>query len=120
MTYTSPDQIHDVFADAFAAGDIDALLALYEDGAVQLQRDGSVISGQDNLRAVFTQLLSLGLTMSGKQQHAIVAGDLALTSTRYELPTPDGTGTTTMSTAEVSHRQPDGTWRVVIDAPSFA
>jgi uncharacterized protein (TIGR02246 family) len=120
MNYESPDQIHSVFAEAFAAGDVDALLDLYEDGAVQLQRDGSVLSGRDNLRAVFTQLLSLGLTMSGKQQHAIVAGDLALTSTRYELPTSDGAGMTTMSTAEVSHRQPDGTWRIVIDAPSFA
>jgi hypothetical protein len=48
---------------------------------------------------------------SGDQRPCIVAGDLALTSTRL----PDGS-----VTAEVARRQGDGTWLWVIDPFSMA
>lgn len=45
-------------------------------------------------------------TSRGKQSAAVVSGDLALVSTDF----PDGS-----ITAKVARRQPDGTWRWVID-----
>lgn len=76
--------------------------------AGQLQRDGSVFAGEDDLRAVFGQLLDAGVTMQGEQGYSIVAGDLALTSTRYEVPTTDSAGNDVplaMVSAEVSRRR---------------
>ncbi len=123
MSYAQPDDLHTTFAAAFAAGDVASLVDLYEDGAVQVQQDGTIVTGRDGLTDVFTRLLAAGLTMQGDPQKAIVADDIALTSTHYEFPAvgSDGSRTVThVATAEVARRQADGSWRVVIDAPGFA
>jgi len=123
VTYTHPEQLHDAFAEAFNSGNPDALIDLYEPDAIQLGPSGQVISGRDQLRSVFVGLLAAGITLQGTQVKALVAGDLALTSTRYavDTPAPDGAQRTALvHTAEVSRRQSDGSWRVVIDAPGFA
>lgn len=119
MALSHPDQMHAVFGAAIAAHDVDTLVDLYETGAVQLQQDGTLINDHQALRVAFTHLLESDMSLQGKQQTAIITGDLALTSTHYEIPTTDG-GTTRMVTAEVSRRQADGTWLIVIDAPYFA
>jgi hypothetical protein len=62
------------------------------------------------IRQFYEQLLSDRPTFTaGPQRPALLNGDWALTSTR----TPAG------ATAEVAHRQPDGTWRWVIDQPNI-
>lgn len=123
MTFHHPDELHATFAQALAAGDVDALVDLYETGAAQRQPDGGVLQGREQLGAVFAALLATGLDMQGEQRTTLVADDISLTSTRYQVPSegPDGQPVTTaVVTAEVSRRQGDGTWRVVIDAPAFA
>ena len=119
MSFTHPDELHVAFAEAFQAGDVRSLLDLYEAGAVQVHPDGTK-TDRDGLAEVFTQLLASGVTLHGDPQKAVVAGDLALTSTRYTIDDSDRPGgSRTVATAEVSRRQPDGSWRVVIDVPSF-
>ena len=118
MSFTHPDHLHAAFAAAFRAGDVPTLVDLYEDDAVQVQPDGTT-AGHDRLTAVFTGLLAAGLTMDGEPQRAIVAGDIALTSTHYTWG-GGADGQRRVATAEVSRRQPDGSWRLVIDVPAFA
>lgn len=120
MSFAHPDGLHTAFAVAFQTHDVAALVNLYEDGAVQIQQDGVAITGPDALADVFTDLLASGLTMQGDPQQAIVVGDLALTSTHYTFGADGSEGVRTVATAEVSRRQPDGSWRVVIDVPGFA
>ena len=123
MSFTQPDDLHATFAAAFKAGDVDSIVDLYEAGAVQVQPDGTLATGRDNLAESFKHLLAAGLTMQGAPQKAVIAGDLALTSTHYEFPSkgPDGSATVThVATAEISRRQADGSWRLVIDSPAFA
>ncbi len=119
MSFTHPDGLHAAFAAAFKTGDVAALIDLYEDQAVQIQQDGVAVTGRDALVDVFTHLLASGLTMQGDPQPAVVVGDLALTSTHYTVGADAPGGASTFVTAEVSRRQPDGTWRVVIDVPGF-
>ena len=118
MPFRTPDDLHAAFAAAFQAADTDALVDLYEDGAVQVQADGST-TGRDGLSKVFDNLLAAGLAMRGDPRAAIIIGDLALTSTRYASDSDDSEGQTIV-TAEVSRRQSDGSWKVVIDVPFFA
>ena len=123
MSFTEPDELHTTFAAAFRAGDVGSLVDLYEADAAQVQPDGTIVTGHDKLAASFTGMLQAGMTMQGDPQKAVIVGDIALTSTHYQYSTdaPDGSRTVThVATAEVSRRQADGSWRLVIDSPAFA
>jgi len=89
------------------AGDVAGMVALYEPDAVLDPGDGRLIRGSAALSAFFAASIADGQRYAiGTQNPSLVAGDLALTSTTQ----PDGS-----VTAEVARRQPDGTWRWVID-----
>ena len=105
-----PEDLGKFFLERANAGDVDGVVALYEPGAVLASPAGQLATGQQEIRRVYTQLLAgRPVFSSAGQSPAIIQGDLALTSTR--LP---GGG----ATAEVARRQPDGTWRWVIDQPA--
>lgn len=120
MSFTDPGSMHDAFAAAMADQDVEALLDLYEPGAITALPDGSRIADREARRGMFAGLLASGAAMDGTQRLVLIAGDLALTSTTYEQGTQAGDEPTTVQTAEVARRQPDGSWRVVIDAPAFS
>ncbi len=93
------------------SGDVEGMVELYEPDAVLHKSSGGVAVGSDAIRAFYTELLSTGRKFSlGDQRPALITGDLALTSTRL----PNGA-----VTAEVARKQPDGTWRWVIDQPAI-
>jgi ketosteroid isomerase-like protein len=102
-----PEHLERLFVARVNAGDVDGLLDLFEPDAVMAHEDGEVAVGHDSLRPVFEALVASGVQLTlGDQQPVLRFGDLALTSTQLA----DGG-----ITAEVSRRQPDGTWRWVID-----
>lgn len=106
-----PEDLGTFFLERANAGDVEGLVALYEPGAVLAFPPGRLATGHAEIRKVYTELLAGRPTFtSAGRQPAIRHGDLALTSTR--LP---GGG----ATVEVARRQPDGTWRWVIDQPSL-
>ncbi len=72
------------------------------------------------IHAFYRRLLSGGPTFTGDVRPAIRVGGLALTSTQFERGSLDADGQTIAirtATAEVARRQPDGTWRRLIDQP---
>ncbi|HVU09301.1 MAG TPA: nuclear transport factor 2 family protein [Verrucomicrobiae bacterium] len=93
-------------------GDVDGMVELYEPDAVLAASDMTVAKGADQIRTFYTKFLATGVRFNvGEQRPAMLSGELALTSTRL----PNGT-----ITAEVARRQPDGSWRWVIDQPAVA
>lgn len=118
MSLENPQAMHDIFGAAIARQDVDTLVGLYENGAVQVQQDGTTLIGSDDIRAALTRLVETPMKLSGTQTLAVVNDDIALTSTHYQAAQPDADGHVfTMTTAEVTRRQEDGSWRIVIDAP---
>jgi ketosteroid isomerase-like protein len=102
-----PEDLERLFVERVNAGDVDGLVALFEPDAVMAAARGDVATGSRAIRQVLGDLVGSGVTLTlGEQQPTLRAGDLALTSTRLD----DGD-----VTAEVARRQPDGTWRWVID-----
>jgi ketosteroid isomerase-like protein len=102
-----PEDLERLFVERVNAGDVEGLVALFEPGAVMAVAPGKVASGSEAIRQVFEDFVGSGVKLTlGDQQPTLRAGDLALTSTRLH----DGG-----VTAEVARRQPDGTWRWVID-----
>lgn len=121
-TITGPDQIHQAFQQATNSNDVDALVAMYDPDGIAVQLDGGQCTGVVELRAMFTNLTEMIRHIDGRTRKIFVAGDLALTSATWtaEIVLPDGTTTQqTGITAEVSRRQSDGTWKLVIDDPMF-
>ena len=104
-----PEDLSRLFLDRANAGDVEGLAALYEPEAVLALQTGGVAAGTDAIRRACAELLAgRPRFVAGHQRPALVAGDLALTSTRLL----DGGGT-----AEVARHQPDGTWLWVADQP---
>jgi ketosteroid isomerase-like protein len=105
-----PEDLGRYFLERANAGDVEGLVALYEPGAVLASPSGRLSTGHDEIRRVYAELLADRPSFSSAGQQPVIRnGDLALTSTR--LP---GGG----ATVEVARRQPDGSWRWVIDQPA--
>ena len=94
------------------AGDVDGMVGLFEPQAVIDVGGGQFVRGIDAIRAFFAEAVASGRKFQiGEQRAALLAADLALTSTRL----PDGS-----MTAEVARRQKDGTWLWIIDRYSVS
>jgi len=103
-----PEDLGRFFMERGNAGDVEGLVALYEPDAVLAFPRGKVTVGRDEIRRVYVELLATKPKFQGDMQPALRNGDFALTLTRFS----GG------ATAEVAHRQPDGTWLWIIDQPN--
>lgn len=120
MAELPPESAHDAFRTCFQVGDLEGMLALYEDDATLVHADGKSTSGKAAVREMMTGFLALGGEFDLTTRYAIRMGDVALLSNRWTL---RGTGrdgrTLDMSgqTTEVVRRQADGRWLYIIDHP---
>lgn len=118
MPALTPEQIHREFEAAFNAGDLDALLALYEPDAALIAQPGVVATGADEIGPALQAFLDLAGQIKLDTKQVVTVGELAYLTNRWTLTgtNPDGTqlemGATT---AEVARKQDDGTWLYVID-----
>lgn len=120
MPTLPPESAHDEFLRLFRAGDLEGIVALYEDEAVIVNPDGSSASGKPAIREAMKGFLAVGGQMDLKTRYVARNGDLALLSNVWNLRAtgPDGKPLAmTGQTTEVVRRQPDGRWLYVIDHP---
>ncbi|WP_157950397.1 YybH family protein [Pannonibacter carbonis] len=106
--------------DAFAKGDVAGILSTYEPDAVVVPapgaaQSGAVATGTAELAAMFRQFVDAGVAFSYGGHEVVVAGDIALHLMQWTAPGPLG-NTTALSVA-VLRKQPDGTWKMVLDHP---
>lgn len=116
----APESAHRLFEACFNAGDLDGMLALYEEGATFVRGADDYV----NSRAALVEGLRGFLDTRGKirleTRYAVQHGDLALLSNEWTLTGKAADGepfTMTGRTVEVVRRQPDGRWLYVIDHP---
>jgi len=119
MPATEPEHIHGLFEQAFNAGDIDALVALYEPDAALVPQPGTIAEGPAAIRESLRWFLDRGGQISLETKLVLRVGDLAYLANRWSLTggtMPDGSPAELgATTAEVARRQPDGSWLYVID-----
>lgn len=100
---------------AFAAGDVDGVMATYAPSAVVVAEPGRAVAGDGALRAMFADFVSSGVAFTYGAHEVVVAGDTGLHLMSWTAPGPEGP-TTALSIA-VLRRQEDGNWKMVIDHP---
>ena len=105
----------ETMTSAFAAGDIDRVMSTYESGSVVVAQPGQPVSGSQQLRSMFADFVAAGVNFTYGAHDVVIAGDIGLHLMKWTAPGPDG-DRTALSVA-VLRRQPDGTWKMVIDHP---
>lgn len=120
MSEANPESLHSEFQRCFDAGDLDGLMALYEDGATFVTEEGDELRDKAAIRAALAGFLDAGGTMKSRTRYAVRAGDIALLSNEWHFSGtgPDGEAfEMTGRTTEVARLQPDGRWLMVVDHP---
>jgi len=120
MVAKKPEEIDQLFTKAFSAGDLEALVALYEPDAALVPQPGQIVTGRDAIRESLQGFLSLCGEFSLEVKSVVGTGNLALVRADWSLVgTAPGGCLVNLSgrAAEVVRRQPDGTWLYLIDNP---
>jgi ketosteroid isomerase-like protein len=122
MGTESPRQAHERWAEAFAARDVDALLELYEDGAVLVpEPSGEAVAGKAAVHDVLAGFVGMGADFDVQSTRVVDGDGVALVFSKWRLSGgtgPDGNPLDmTGETTDVIRRQPDGTWLFAIDNP---
>jgi uncharacterized protein (TIGR02246 family) len=120
MPARSPEAIHALIAAALNDGDVDAFIALHEPTAtIVVPPDGRRITGRDAIASAIEPVLALRPIMRIEVVDKIQTDELALTHGHWTLAGFDGGQLIEMSGrgTMVSRRQPDSSWRIVLDNP---
>ena len=123
MAARVPEEIDQLFAQAFSAGDLEALVALYEPDAALVPQSGRIVTGREAIREALQGFLTLCGEFRTEVKSVVGTGDLALVRSDWSLVgTAPGGCLVNLSgrASEVVRRQPDGSWLYVIDNPFAA
>ena len=118
---TSIELFSELFVEFVKEGNLEGIVSLYEPNAVFVDRDGKLTSGSSAIRELYRGLFSIKPEFQIQSSTAtIYAGDIALNIGDWQLTgtASDGSKVSDSGRAyDVYRRQPDGTWKVVIDNP---
>ena len=120
MAAKTPEDCDRLFAEALNRGDAAAVAALYESTGV-LALDGGTFTGPDEIRAVLEGMVGAKARIEMNVTRVLRGGDVALVYNDWRMTVtgPDGKPQPSSGKAiEVVRRQPDGTWKYVVDDPN--
>jgi uncharacterized protein (TIGR02246 family) len=123
MAPRNPDELDAEWAEAFNAGDGEALLALYEPGAAFVLPTGEVIEGVDAIAQAVGGFFALKPRIDLQTKKVIRCGDTALVYSSWTVTgtAPDGSAVEMNGEPTVVLReQADGTWKFVLDDPGWS
>ncbi len=110
----SPEDWWPLFQRAMHDGDLDAVLRLYEPGAVFATATGEILTGHAELRTVLGPLATAKADFQFTIRKIIQTGDLALIHSDVRTTRPQATSGYAL---EVLRRQSDGRWLLAIGDP---
>lgn len=108
----TPEEIDTLFAEAMSVGDLDAVMDLYEPGAVFPWPPDVVHEGVDAIRKVWEPFVANKPANEFNVKKVLIADDVAVI---YKSWKTTGEAEVSATAIEVSRRQEDGSWKLVID-----
>jgi ketosteroid isomerase-like protein len=120
MSTATPEQVLEAIVHGINTGNLDSLIPLYEGGAAFATQPGSLAHGTPGIRDALGGFISMKGKLDLTVTRVLEVDDLALVAGTwsFEGTSPDGEPVLLeANNADVLRRQPDGTWRFVIDNP---
>ena len=114
MPARTPEEICTLFQRHTAAGDVDAVLGVYDRDVVFLSEAGEPKRGLEALRAELAPLVAARADFRFTILQVVQSDDIALMHTRWDVSRPRQM---CVHAIEVARRQADGTWRWLIGDP---
>jgi uncharacterized protein (TIGR02246 family) len=117
----NPDDWPRVFENHLNAGDLDAVLALYDSEAHFVAPSGEILVGHDQIREVLARLIAAKTRFRSRVIRAVTVGEIAHLSTDFEGTMVDESGKTVAirsKAIEVLRRQRDGGWKLIVGNPN--
>jgi uncharacterized protein (TIGR02246 family) len=118
-----PEDCDRLIVEAIEKGDIETSVALYEHDAVLFTEPDQLIKGLDAIRKQNEKSIAMKTKFTIHEIKTVMSGDGTIATTRMKITSIDldpKTGKEArnlINTLEVVRKQPDGTWRFVIDDP---
>ncbi len=81
----NPEELPQLFAERVNAGDLNGLLALYEEGAEMAGPGGASVTGTEAILAQLEGLLAMEPEVSASEPRVLRAGDIALLSNSWRM-----------------------------------
>jgi ketosteroid isomerase-like protein len=111
---TKAEEVHSLLADAYNTGDLATVLNMYDVNGIIVAEPENPVSGKEQFEAAVKAILSIKGKMEIKTVYCLQTGDLAVGRSEWSI--KDGSETKVSAKGvEVMKRQPNGTWKVVID-----
>lgn len=108
------EDAHAILAAAFNTGDLATVLNLYDVNGIIVPEPGKPVSGKEKFEEAVKAILSIKGTMEIRTVYCLQTGDLAVGRSEWNI--TDGHEVKVSAKGiEVMKRQPDGTWKIVID-----
>jgi uncharacterized protein (TIGR02246 family) len=120
MPVHTPEELQPLWAEAFSAHDLEAVMALYEPEATLIPQPGQEVTGTEAIRDALSGFLALNPKFELEFKKAFQAGDIALLFSEWTMSGTDPEANVVElegRTSDVAHRQADGSWLFVIDDP---
>ncbi len=112
-----PEDCDLLFMEAFNKSDLEGLVSLYEADAAFVQERGGVVKGSAAIREIMQGFFAFKLNFT-IEATATENGEIALLNSHWKLSgtDPDGKAVSMSGNGtEVVRRQPDGSWKFIID-----
>jgi len=116
----TPEQVLQSIVEGINGGNLDALMQLYEPGAVFATQPGTLNHGLSGVREALAGFVGMKGTLDLRVTRVLSASELALVATVWSFTGtgPDGKPVKLEAkSADVLRQQADGSWRMVIDNP---
>jgi uncharacterized protein (TIGR02246 family) len=116
-----PEDWPRLFEQHLNAGDLDAVMVLYEPDARFVGRSGETVIGRDRVREVLAGMIRTKTRLESRVVKAVTVDDIALLYTDFQGTMLDASGQTVAihhRAVEVLRRQPDGAWKLIVGDPN--
>jgi len=116
----TPEEVLDSITKGINAGDLEALMTLYETQACFATQSGKLATSNYGIRESLHKFIDLKGKLDLRVKKVLTASDLALVTSEWSF---SGTGSDGKpvnlngKSADVLRQQSDGTWLLVIDNP---